>query len=180
MDIKLNRSHAKYTLKEVLARVLWGVVQPFFRYSPRTFFGWRRFLLRQFGAVVGEHVNIYNSAVIYMPWNFEIGDWSAVGEHAYIYNLGKISIGEAVTISQRAHLCAGSHDYSDPAMPLLKPPIVVEGQAWVAADAFVGPGVTIGEGAVVGARTVVTHDVAAWSVVAGNPAVTIKERMKFS
>jgi putative colanic acid biosynthesis acetyltransferase WcaF len=130
-----------------------------------------------FGATVGKHVNIYNSAGIYMPWNLKIGDWSAIGEHACIYNLGIISIGEKVTISQRAHLCAGTHDYTNPAMPLLRPPIDIKDQAWVAADAFVGPGVIIGEGAVVGARAVVVKDVEPWRVVAGNPAVVIKKRI---
>ena len=115
-------------------------------------------------------MHIYPSVTVYFPWNLEVGDWSAIGEHAYIYNLGKIKIGEKVTISQRVHLCAGTHDYSDSAMPLLKPPIVIESQTWVAADAFVGPGVTIGEGVVVGARSVVVKDVEPWVVVAGNPA----------
>ncbi len=178
MNIIRNRSMVKYSKKELIARVLWGWAQPLFRYSPRIFFAWRRFLLRLFGAIVGNHVNIYNSATIYMPWNFEIGDWSAIGEHAYIYNLGKIIIGEKVTVSQRAHLCAGTHDYSDPAMPLLKPPIVIKNRAWVAADVFVGPGVTIGEGTVVGARSVVVKDIEPWVVVAGNPARLIKENKR--
>ncbi|MCU0598379.1 MAG: hypothetical protein MUE70_03850 [Desulfobacterales bacterium] len=177
LDIRRNRKSQKYSPKELFARILWGLAQPFFKYSPRTFFGWRRFLLRLFGATVGRQVNIYNSAVIYMPWNLEIGDWSAIGEHACVYNLGKIAIGEKVTISQRAHLCAGTHDYTDPSMPLLKPPVEIRDQAWVAADAFVGPGVVIGQGAVVGARAVAVKDVEPWSVVAGNPAVVIKKRI---
>jgi len=177
MDISRNRNMAKYSRKEFFGRILWGCAQPLFRYSPRTFFRWRRFLLRFFGAIIGKHVNIYNSAIIYMPWNLEIGDWSAIGEYAYIYNLGKIKIGEKVTISQRVHLCAGTHDYSDPVMPLLKPPIEIQDQAWVAADAFVGPGVTIGGGAVVGARSVVLKDIDPWVVVVGNPAKEIKKRV---
>ena len=175
-DTPANRSVAKYRRSELLLRVLWGLAKPLFRFSPRTFFGWRRFLLRLFGARVGRSVNIYNSAVIYFPWNLEIGDWSSIGEWALIYNLGPVRIGESVTISQRAHLCAGTHDHRDPALPLLKPPITVQDQAWVAADAFVGPGVSIGEGAVVGARAVAVRDVKSWDVVAGNPARTIGHR----
>jgi putative colanic acid biosynthesis acetyltransferase WcaF len=177
LDIRNNRKAKKYTSQELFARILWGLAQPFFKHSPRIFFGWRRFLLRLFGAKIGKNVNIYNSAVIHMPWHLLIGDWSAIGEHACIYNLGKISIGERVTISQRVHLCAGTHDYTDPAMPLLKPSIEIKDQAWVAADAFVGPGISIGEGAVVGARAVVVKDVAPWSVVAGNPAIEVKKRV---
>jgi putative colanic acid biosynthesis acetyltransferase WcaF len=175
-DIAANRSATKYRRSELLRRVLWALAKPLFRFSPRVFFGWRRLLLRLFGARVGRAVNIYNTAVIYFPWNLEIGDWSSIGEHALVYNLGTVRIGSNCTISQRAHLCAGTHDYSDPALPLLKPPIEIGDQAWVCADAFVGPGVTIGEGAVVGARAVAVREVEPWAVVAGNPARMVARR----
>jgi putative colanic acid biosynthesis acetyltransferase WcaF len=171
-----NRQAAKYSKAEQIRRLLWMVARPLFRFSPRVFFGWRRFLLRLFGARVGKAVHIYSSANIYFPWNLEIGDWSSIGEWALVYNLGPVRIGENVTISQRAHLCAGTHDHRDPALPLLKPPVVIGDQAWVCADAFVGPGVTVGEGAVVAARAVVVKDVGAWDVVAGNPARLINKR----
>jgi len=176
-DTSSNRQGAKYSKAEQLKRVLWALVTPLFRFSPRTFFGWRNLLLRLFGAKIGSNVHIYNSAAIYFPWNLEIGDWSAVGEHAYIYNLGYVRIGKHVTISQRVHLCAGTHDHTHPALPLLKLPITVEDQAWICADAYVGPGVTVGEGAVVGARAVVVKDVLPWQIVAGNPARFIKKRV---
>jgi putative colanic acid biosynthesis acetyltransferase WcaF len=177
LDIIANRSESKYSRKEMVLRVLWGASQPFFRFSPRICFGWRRFLLRLFGAKIGKEVHIYNSATIYMPWNLEIGDWSSIGEHAFIYNLGKVSIGNKVTISHRAHLCAGTHDYRNRTLPLLKPPIVVLDYTWICADAFLGPVVTIGEGAVVGARAVAMKDVEPWTVVAGNPAKPVKKRV---
>ena len=177
LDVTANRNAEKYTRKEQVMRVLWGFVVPLFRHSPRICFGWRSFLLRLFGAKVGRETHIYNSATIYMPWNFEIGDQSSVGEHAYIYNLGPITIGNRTTISQRAHLCAGTHDFTDPALPLLKPPIVVKDQAWVCTDAFVGPGVTVGEGAIVGARAVVMKDVEPWDIVAGNPVRVVRKRI---
>jgi putative colanic acid biosynthesis acetyltransferase WcaF len=176
LDVTANRRATKYTRTEQIMRVLWGCALPLFRFSPRICFGWRAFLLRRFGAKVGRDTHIYNSATIYMPWNFEIGDQSSVGEHAYIYNLGRITIGSRTTISQRAHLCAGTHDFTDLALPLLKPPIVVCDQAWICADAFVGPGVTVGEGAIVGARGVAVRDVAPWDIVAGNPARVVKKR----
>jgi putative colanic acid biosynthesis acetyltransferase WcaF len=176
-DTARNRQEAKYTLAEQFKRVLWSLAWPLFRFSPRILFGWRNLLLRLFGAKIGRNVHIYNSATIYFPWNLEVGDWSAIGEHAFIYNLGFIRIGRNVTISLRAHLCAGSHDHTDPALPLLKPPIFVGDQAWICADAFVGPGVTVGEGAVVGARAVVVKDVESWQIVAGNPARFIQQRV---
>ena len=113
---------------------------------------------------------------IYFPWNLTVGDYAAIGEDALVYNLGPVTLGARVTVSQRAHLCAGTHDYADPAMPLEKPPIAVGAQAWICADAFVGPGVTVGDGAVVGARAVAVKDVPPWTVVAGNPARPVRPR----
>jgi len=176
LDIKANRTSSKYTIKELFLRILWGVGKVFIVCSPRPFFGWRRFVLRCFGAKVGANVNIYPSAHIYFPWNFEIGDWSAIGEDALIYNLGKVTIGKRVTVSHRAHVCAGTHDYGKPDLPLLKPPVNIYDQVWICADAFVGPDVVIGEGAIVGACAVVVKNVEPWTIVAGNPAKFIKAR----
>jgi len=176
LDIAANRQSAKYSRSELLLRVLWSVALPLFRFSPRPLFGWRALLLRLFGAKVGHDVNIYSSVIIYMPWHLEIGDWSSIGEHAFIYNLGQVTIGRNATISHRAHLCAGTHDFTKPDLPLLKPPIQIGDQVWICADAFVGPNVSIGEGAIVGARAVAVGDVEPWSSVAGNPARKIGER----
>ena len=176
IDVGANRKAVKYPLGRQVRRVLWGLAVPFFRFSPRPFFGWRSALLRLFGAKVGRHVHVYGSATITMPWNLVIGDWSSIGEHAYVYNLGTVTIGRSATVSQRAHLCAGTHDYTLAALPLLAPPISVGDQAWVCADAFVGPGVTIGEGAIVAARAVAVEDVEPWWIVAGNPARPKKKR----
>jgi putative colanic acid biosynthesis acetyltransferase WcaF len=110
---------------------------------------------------------------ISIPWNLDVGAQSAVGDRAILYALGTITIGPRATVSQGAHLCAGTHDLSQPDRPLIKPPIMIGADAWVAADAFVGPGVTVGEGAVVGARAVVVNNVEPGHIVAGNPARTI-------
>ena len=133
-------------------------------------------MLRCFGAKIGRSVHVYPSAMIYLPWNLEAGDESAIGEHVLIYNLGRVTLGARVTISHRAHVCAGTHDYTKPDFPLLRPPIMIGSEAWICADAFVGPGVTIGEGAIVGARAVVVKDIRPWSIVIGNPAREIKRR----
>jgi len=176
IDTKGNRQSRNYSRSEILRRIAWAISRPLFQVSPRVFFGWRRFLLRLHGARIGQDVQVYPTAKITFPWQLEVGDWSAIGDRAIIYNLGRIRVGKHVTISQGVHLCAGSHDYSHPALSLLKPPVTVNDQAWICADAYVGPDVTIGEGAVVGARAVVTKDVNAWDVVAGNPARVIKQR----
>lgn len=176
LDLASNRSARKYTRSEMARRVLWMAGRWLVRLSPRPAFGWRRAVLRLFGATVGPDVHVYPTTVVYMPWNLTVGAWSAIGEGALVYNLGPVALGERVTVSHGAHLCAGTHDASDPAMPLLKPPITIESQAWICADAFVGPGVTVGEGAVVGARAVAVRDVPAWTVVAGNPARPVSTR----
>lgn len=177
LDIDKNRRQKKYSNFVLFNRILWALFTPIFRFSPRIFFPYRNMILRAFGAEIGEFVHIYPSAKIYMPWNLIIGDYSAIGEDALIYNLGRITIGRNVTISHRAHLCAGTHDYTDPTLPLMKPPIIVEDNVWICTQAFVGPGLTIGEGAVIGAAAVATKDVPPWTVVGGNPAKEIKQRI---
>ena len=176
LDISSNRSALKYAASEQLRRVLWGCGKLFLRFSPRPCFGWRRFVLRCFGAKIGCHVNTYPSTRIYFPWNLTVGDWSAIGEDVLVYNLGPVTLGQKVTVSHRAHLCAGTHDYTQRDLPLLKPSIVIGDQTWICADVFIGPGVTVGEGAVVGARAVVTKAVEPWTVMVGNPARVVRKR----
>lgn len=176
IDIEQNRRARKYSRGELAGRFLWTLVWPLFRFSPRQCFGWRRFLLRAFGAQIGRDVHIYSSAVIYLPWNLTVGDKSAIGEYAFVYNLGRIDVGERSTISHRAHLCAGTHDYTKPDFPLVRATIEIGSQVWICADAFIGPGVKVGQGAIVGACAVAIKDVAPWTIVAGNPARVIKQR----
>lgn len=156
--------------------MLWGAAKPLFAWSPRPFWGWRRLLLRAFGAKIGRNVHVYPSAQITIPWNVSVGDDSAIGDGAKIYALGAISIGARTSISQGAHLCAGTHDYRDPEMPLLKLPITLGDEVWVCADAFVGPGVSVGDRTILGARAVLMKSVAGGLIMAGNPAVPIKKR----
>ncbi len=176
VDIARNRATRRYSRTENLRRVLWALAQPLFRLSPRPCFAWRRLLLLVFGARLGRAVHVYPSTRITMPWNLALGDESALGEDVLVYNLGRVTIGARTTVSLRAHLCAGSHDARRPDLPLLKPPIVIGDDVWVAAEAFVGPGVTVGDGAVVGARAVAVRDVPAWTVVVGNPARVVGPR----
>lgn len=177
LDISANRSAAKWSRKELFGRALWGLVGTLYCCSPRLIWGFRALVLRCFGASVGPNVHLFPSARVFIPWQLSIGDWSSVGFDALIYNLGQVTIGRRVTISQRAHLCAGTHDHRDPTMPLVKVPITIHDDAWICADAFIGPGVTIGEGAVVGARAVVVKNVEPWTIVAGNPARLIGRRV---
>lgn len=175
IDVKANRDAQKWTAREKAGRIVWALMHPLFAWSPRPFWSWRRQILRLFGARIGDEVHIYPTVRVTMPWNLTIGSQSAVGDNAILYALGPISLGSRVTISQGSHLCAGTHDWTAPDRPLLKPPIVIEDDTWICADAFVGPGVTIGKSAIVGARAVVMKDVVSGNVVAGNPARILKK-----
>lgn len=172
-----DRRRSPYTIRERIGRLLWGMVQAtLFRLSFHTWYGWRRFLLRRFGATIASTAVIRRTVRIECPWNLTMDANTCLGDHSIAYCLGPITLRDRVTVSQRTHLCAGSHDYSQPSLPLLRPPITIEKDAWIAADAFVGPGVTVGEGAVLGARGCAFSDLKSWKVYGGNPARVIKER----
>lgn len=111
-----------------------------------------------------------------VPWNLRIRDFAAVGANGVIYSLGPIEIDARAATSQFAHLFAGTHDYLIPTFDLLKAHIVVEADAWICANAFVGPGVRTGERAIVGACAVVTREVDPATIVAGNPARFVRAR----
>ncbi|WP_341366839.1 acetyltransferase [Yoonia sp. BS5-3] len=168
-DITANRSKRNWRHRALMGRCLWWLVTPLFRLSPRQFWVWRVWLLRCFGAQVGAGVHVHPSVRIMIPWHLSIGDQAAIGDAAILYALGPITIGPRATVSQYAHLCAGSHDWRDPARPLIKGPIQIGADAWVCADAFVGPGVRIGRGAILGARAVAMKDLAAGHIGTGNP-----------
>ena len=160
-------------------RIIWYFVNAtIFRLLAGPWFGRiRSRILRIFGAKIPLRTLVYSSCKIYAPWNLEIGIHSCIGPKTQLYNKDKIIIGDNTVISQGAFLCTASHDISKPLIPLLTKTIIVGNEAWIASDAFVGPGVTIGEGAVVGARAAVFKDVESWTVVGGNPAQFIKKRI---
>ena len=178
INVEANRAAQKWTRSDNFVRLLWSLISPIFFLSPRPFWAWRCFLLRAFGAKVGRNVHVFPSARITIPWNLHLNDQCAIGDDAILYALGPITIGARATVSQGAHLCAGTHDIRDPARPLLKLPIEIGSDAWVCADAFVGPGVTVGEHAIVGARAVAMKDVPAHAIVVGNPARQTKRNDK--
>ena len=166
-----------YPLSNKLERVVWQAVWLLlFRYSPTPLFSWRRMLLRLFGADIGNGVRIHSSAKVWLPRNLAIGAGSLIGPGVRLYDQGRIVIGERSVVSQYAHLCASSHDVRDIDFRLVERPIQVGSACWIAAEAFVGPGVTVGDGAVLSARSVLFDDVEELTICRGNPAVPIGRR----
>lgn len=176
-DPAMARLRSSSTLGEKVRRVCWSVARAtLFQFSLHNAYRFRAALLRAFGASVGTHCTIRRTAVVYYPWNLTVGRLSALGDHAVVYNLARVTIGNRVTVSQEAYLCAGTHDYRSAAMPLVTRPIRIGDDAWICARAFVGPGVTVGDGAILGAAAATSHDLQPWTIYAGNPAEVLKAR----
>lgn len=175
---QLDRNESfPYRKSEYLRRFAWLAVQAtLYRFSPNRLPGWRRWLLRLFGAKIANRAAVNGKTHIMHPWLLEIGEWSCLAGGVSVYNLGPIKIGAHTVISQDAYLCAGTHDYTNPAMPLVRPPINIGSGVWICAGAFIGPDVTIGDNCVIAAKAVVTKDIPAGMIAGGNPCRVIKKR----
>ena len=166
-----------HSLGNKVARLLWGICWLcLFRTSPWFCYGWRRMVLRAFGARIGPGAKVFPSTRIWAPWHLTLGEYASLAHDVDCYCVAAVNIGAHATVSQYSYLCTATHDVADPNMRLVSAPITVGGQAWVCAGVFVGPGVTIGEGAIAGACSVVTKDVLPWTIVCGNPALRLRER----
>jgi len=156
---------------------IWMIVSAtLFRWSPRIFWGWRRLLLRSFGAKIGANVLIRPSCSIYYPWKVTIGDNSWIGDDSTLYSLANIAIGANVAIAHGVYLCAGSHDISSLTFDQTSAPIRIEDEVWLANQVFVAPGVVIGKGCVVGTRSLVVSDLPSGMVCYGSPAKSVRSR----
>ena len=133
-------------------------------------------MLRSYGATIEDTCIVRRTLKVECPWNLTVGENSCLGDGVILYCLGKVTIGDRVSISQHAHLCAGTHDYTKDDMPLLRHPISIGDDVWLATDSFVGPNVTVGEKAILGARAVAMRDLDPNTIYSGNPAVIIKKR----
>ncbi len=176
-DTRPLEGGASFSLGNRLTRLVWNAAWLVLaRFTPPPLHGWRRLVLRAFGARIGRGARVHGSAAIWLPANLELGENALIGPGARIYNQGRIAVGARSVISQRAHLCASSHDIADPHFQLVLRPIAIGAGCWIAAEAFVGPGVRVGDGAVIGARAALFEDAAANGVYSGNPAGLIKQR----
>ena len=163
----------RFRLKRLGWMIAWRLLAA---WTPPPFRRWRNFLLRCFGAQIHFTAIIHAKAVIWWPEHLVMERYASLGPGVICYNVDMVTICEYACVSQRAHLCTGSHDIQDSAFPLIRRPIIVGANAWVAAEAFVGPGVVIGEGAVLGARGVTAKALQPWTIYVGNSAKPVGRR----
>ncbi len=168
-----------FSLGNRLRRLVWNLCWAvFYRLSPRPFHAWRSFLLRCFGATMGSNCHFYPGSKVWAPWNLVCADQVTAGDGVEIYNAAPVTLDSHAILSQNAYLCTATHDYDDPAFPLIAYEMHIGAYAWVCAKASVAPGVNMGEGAVLGLGSVATRSMEAWTVYAGVPAVKVKERRR--
>jgi len=169
-----------FSLRDRLRRLNWNICWAvLYRTSPRPLHSWRSFLLRLFGAKMGPNCHFYPKSKVWAPWNLICADQVTAGDGVEIYNPAPVTLGSHAILSQEAYVCAATHDYDDPAFPLVAYAMNIGAYAWVCARASVAPGVNVGEGAVLGLGSVATRSLDAWTVYAGVPAVKVKERRQF-
>jgi putative colanic acid biosynthesis acetyltransferase WcaF len=153
-----------------LARLTWQLEYTLLMRPTPPLHSWRCWLLRCFGACIAPGCHIYSDARIWAPWNLEMAAKACLGPRVICYSMAPVVLGERVVVSQGAHLCTGSHNYTLASFPLYTKPISIGADAWIRTEAFVGPGVQIGAGAVMCARAVVIRSQPAGMGCAGNPA----------
>jgi len=177
LDTPIGFHDVTVTGRNRAARAMWGIVETMlYRPSPRPAHGWRRMLLRLFGARIGPNVHPYPRTRIWAPWNLVMEEGSAIDNDVICLNNSLLHLGPWSVVSQQSFLCTASRDVDRPGRPVIGAPIHIGAGAWVAVQCFVGPGVTIGANAVVGARSTIMKDVVAMGVVAGSPPKLLRMR----
>jgi putative colanic acid biosynthesis acetyltransferase WcaF len=169
--------HSPHGVGNRVARVLWGLTYVLlFRCSPRPLHRWRNWLLRLFGAKLHPTARVYSRARIWGPWNLTMAEYATISDDVDVYCVDSITLGAHATVSQYCYLCGATHEFEDVHFPLVPRPIAIGRRAWLAADVFVAPGITIGEGTVVAARSSVVKDLPPWVVAMGTPAQPVRPR----
>lgn len=176
-DLSLYSTPKDFRGKSALMVQIWWCVQAtLFKLSPQVLYAWRIFVLRLFGAKIGNNVIIRPSVTITYPWKLTIGENSWIGDDVVLYSLGEIVIGKNTVISQKSYICTGSHDYNKIDFPIYSQKTTIGNECWLATDVFVAPGISIADGVVVGARSTVIGDLDAFSIYVGSPAKFLKKR----
>jgi putative colanic acid biosynthesis acetyltransferase WcaF len=171
------RNAPSFPLRHRAYRALWMVSWFLLAsWTPRQLQPWRRALLRLFGARIERHSDVRPSARVWYPPNLVMGDRTTLGPRVNCYNMGLVTIGAGTVVSQRAHLCSGTHDHESPEFLLTTKPIAIGDHVWIGTEAFVGPGAVLADGVVLGARAVAFGALEPWTVYAGNPAKAVRKR----
>lgn len=176
--VDISNKPSPHSTANKVRRVAWNLVQAtVFRWTPRPLHSVRARMLRLFGARVSLRARVCPRARIWAPWNLVMGDYATLADFVDCYCVDTVEIGANTTVSQYSYLCGATHDHEHRRFPLMPKPIRIGPSCWIAADVFVGPGVTIGEGTVVGARSSVFTDLPAWKVCVGTPARPVGDRV---
>ncbi|WP_442844802.1 WcaF family extracellular polysaccharide biosynthesis acetyltransferase [Leeuwenhoekiella sp. H156] len=178
-DLNLFRLPDTFRGRSKITTQLWWIVQStLFSWSPQVFYGWRRFLLRLFGAKIGKGVLIRPTAKITYPWNIEIGDYSWIGEDNVLYSLGKIYIGRHVALAHKVYLNTGGHEYNKTTFDIFAKPVYISDECWLTNDVYIAPGVSLAKGTIIAARSSVLKSILEeGKICAGTPARIIKDRL---
>ena len=161
-----------------LKQILWYFINVlFFVNLLNPLSGLKCWLLKCFGARVGKAVVIKPGVNIKYPWKLIIGDHCWIGEKVWIDNLDTVELGNHVCLSQGALLLTGNHNYKKTGFDLMIKKITLEDGVWIGAKAVVCPGVTAYPHAVLHAGSVVSQNMEAYTIYAGNPAVAVKKRV---
>lgn len=159
-------------------QILWYFLgDPLFRSRGLPFSAFKVWILRRFGAEIGQQVRIKPGVRVKFPWRLLVGDYVWIGENTWLDNVAPITIESHVCLSQDVYLCTGNHDWSDPDFKLIPAAIHIEQGSWLAARAVVGPGVTVGRGAVLCLGSVTGRSLQPMTIYAGNPAQPVKQRV---
>jgi acetyltransferase-like isoleucine patch superfamily enzyme len=138
----------------------------------------RNALYKLMGMRLGKGSVIYSGAEIRNPKSITIGDSTIIGHNAIIDGRHSVNIGRNVNFSTGVWIWTVQHDHRDPDFGDMGGPVTIDDYAWISCRTVILPGVHIGEGAVVAAGSVVTKDVAPYTVVGGIPAKVIGNRPK--
>jgi putative colanic acid biosynthesis acetyltransferase WcaF len=170
-----------FPLRNRMARLLWSACWALlYRPSPRPCHAWRAALLRVFGAQLGPGCHFYPKSKVWAPWNLVCEDRVTLGDDAELYNPSRFTLGSHCIVSQGAYICGATHDYNNPAFPLVSFPTRIDAYAWICARAIVHPRVNIGAGAILGLGSIATRDLEPFGIYAGVPARKVKERLRSS
>lgn len=179
---RYNPKSARWPILFKVRLLAWNIVnQTLFRWSPFFCYSWRRLLLQLFGATISRSATIGRTAIIEVPWNLELGENSMIGKNCWIMCSGHVKIGNNVQISEYVKILAGSHNSNSVNYEPIMAPIEIEDDCWIASCAMIVAGgkrkLKIGRGAIVGAGAVVFSRVNPMTIVVGNPAEYLADRV---